>query len=616
MFELFLRPLRIFCHVTVRRISPVAILVSVMSTLGSSQLAIADDAPQSIAFLGKTVQVVKRDGLALVVGNASREIRNNEAVLAINGRNYTFVIDPKTQQLVSIKSQEFPVETIQSIEFLANPKAVAKADLQAADDGSAKFPNAFDYQRVTYRKQSFRLAVDPRTEEYAVCWKDKVWPLTDKEGIRIFHTEIEGARYYLVADVNAFELRPALLRDLAMNRGILFTCPVSPNQAVRSHTDAPDWTKTVERLARLEKGQALWHMTYQNFWCGNDMKHGWLHPENDGDDVDSVATWRKDPRDWTFDNADLIADYCSRHGKTIRGHVLLWHSQIGQWVNPEKQKKDKNEPFDARKIWTQKQLEDSLKEHIFTAVKHFDQKYPKVVYAWDVANEVMDGRHFFRDKSAWYWPRDAKDKDDADRKFTMLVAKSFAWAHQAAPHLKLIINDYGVAMVNRKSDNYFEFANKLKSMTEKDIGLDINGDGKITDSVHIPIDGVGFQLHTDIHLDTQSVRANVDRFVKAGFSVHYTEMEVALFAKDNEPPRQADLDKQREVYQALMEIALDNPGKVYEFCAGFSDQNGNWVIGNSMKYGNRKDYVGIVDYLFKPKPAYVGLMEVLATYGL
>ena len=40
---------------------------------------------------------------------------------------------------------------------------------------------------------------------------------------------------------------------------------------------------------------------------------------------------------WNFKNADAIADFCRQNGIKMRGHCLVWHSQVGRWMFQDKE---------------------------------------------------------------------------------------------------------------------------------------------------------------------------------------------------------------------------------------------------------------------------------------
>ena len=80
-----------------------------------------------------------------------------------------------------------------------------------------------------------------------------------------------------------------------------------------------------------------------------------------------------EPREGEFnwESDDRIANFARQNGIKLRGHCLMWHSQIGKWMyedNPTK------EVFFKR-----------MRNHIHTIVN----RYKDVIYCWDVVNEAI-----------------------------------------------------------------------------------------------------------------------------------------------------------------------------------------------------------------------------------
>ena len=125
-----------------------------------------------------------------------------------------------------------------------------------------------------------------------------------------------------------------------------------------------------------------------------------------------------EPKEGVFnwEGADRIANFCRQNGLKMRGHCLMWHSQIGKWMyedNPTK------EVFYER-----------MRKHIHAVVN----RYKDVVYCWDVVNEAMT---------------DDANSIDPYRQSPMyklcgdeFIAKAFQFAREADPKGLLFYNDY------------------------------------------------------------------------------------------------------------------------------------------------------------------------------
>ena len=66
---------------------------------------------------------------------------------------------------------------------------------------------------------------------------------------------------------------------------------------------------------------------------------------------------------FNFAGADQVVNFAAQNGLKVRGHALVWHSQLPQWV---KNIKDKT------------QLKNAIENHIKNVAGHFKGK----IYAW------------------------------------------------------------------------------------------------------------------------------------------------------------------------------------------------------------------------------------------
>jgi endo-1,4-beta-xylanase len=148
--------------------------------------------------------------------------------------------------------------------------------------------------------------------------------------------------------------------------------------------------------------------------------------------------------DWK--GADALVAFAKANGQRIRGHTLVWHSQLPPWLI--------NGAFRP----------DELKDLMVAHITEEAGRYRGAIYAWDVVNEPFTDDGQWR-KSIWY---DAMGPD--------YIAIALRAARAADPEAKLYVNDYNVETDGPKMRALYDLVASLKR------------EGA-------PIDGVGLQSH-------------------------------------------------------------------------------------------------------------------------
>ncbi|MFF9087729.1 endo-1,4-beta-xylanase [Streptomyces sp. NPDC014991] len=273
---------------------------------------------------------------------------------------------------------------------------------------------------------------------------------------------------------------------------------------------------------------------------------------------ENVMKWESvEPRQGEYDYAaaDHLVDFARRHGQQVRGHVLVWHSQLPPWLT--------SGDFGAD------QLRAILHRHITDTVRHFRGR----VWQWDVVNEAFNEDGTLRD-SIWLRALGPGYIEDA-----------FRWAHEADPHALLFYNDYNTEWTGPKSDAVYDLVSRLRA------------EG-------VPIDGVGFQGHLSIRYDLPTgMAANFARFDRLGLDTAVTEADVRMAV----PADDAKSATQAEGYRRLLDACLRTPHCVSFTVWGFTDRY-SWVPGTFPGEGA----ANLFDEDYRPKPAYRALESELA----
>lgn len=284
---------------------------------------------------------------------------------------------------------------------------------------------------------------------------------------------------------------------------------------------------------------------------------------------DALKWWvvRRNADTFDFRQGDEIVAFAQAHGMRVRGHCLVWDHNNPEWL--------------AQGHFATDQMSQLLEQHIIRIMQH----YAGQVFAWDVVNEALDEGGRFKD-SPWY----NRPGIGLAGKGSAYVEQAFRRAHQADPKALLFYNEGEAEGLNGKSDALYAMVKDFK----------IHG---------VPIDGVGLQMHIPgLDFDTSQISPNIKRLTALGLQVHITELDVSLpigsggsFSKD-------DLQRQAEIYRAIVRACVENPGCTAIQTWGFTDKY-SWIGSHS--HGTRGGALPF-DRLYQPKPAYEAMLEEIA----
>ena len=193
--------------------------------------------------------------------------------------------------------------------------------------------------------------------------------------------------------------------------------------------------------------------------------------------------------EFNWEDADRIADFCRQNGIKLRGHTLMWHSQIGSWMYQD----------EKGNLLPKEEFYANMKHHIQAIVN----RYKDVVYCWDVVNEAV------ADSPVWPGRPELRESPMYKIAGEEFIYKAFEYAHEADPDALLFYNDYNDAEPAKSQRIY----NLVKRM--RDAG--------------VPVDGIGMQGHYNIYGPNMSdVDAAIDLYSKVVKHIHITELDIRL----------------------------------------------------------------------------------------
>jgi endo-1,4-beta-xylanase len=256
---------------------------------------------------------------------------------------------------------------------------------------------------------------------------------------------------------------------------------------------------------------------------------------------------------FSFGNGDTVLNFAAQHGEKVRGHTLVWHSQLPGWVS--------NGNFTAA------QLTDVLRNHVTTEATHYKGK----VYAWDVVNEAFNEDGTLRQSKFETTIGDG------------YIAEAFKAARAADPAAKLYLNDYNIEGVGAKSNGLYNLVKSLKAQG-------------------VPIDGVGMQAHLTIGQVPDTFQQNIQRFADLGLDVAITELDLRMSL-----PRDATKDAQQaKDYTAVTQACLAVSRCVGITVWDYTDKH-SWIPSVFPGNGAALPY----DENLQKKPAYTAIADAL-----
>ncbi|MEW4272108.1 endo-1,4-beta-xylanase [Priestia megaterium] len=274
----------------------------------------------------------------------------------------------------------------------------------------------------------------------------------------------------------------------------------------------------------------------------NDMKFAKIHPQRDS---------------YNFVIPDLIVEFALENDMKVRGHTLVWHATLPDWL--------------TYKNYSKEELTIILKNHIQEVVGHYRGK----IYAWDVVNEAYNDDGTLRE-NIWL-----KTIGPA------YIELAFKWAHEADPNALLFYNDYSNEGINPKSNAIFEMVKNFKNKG-------------------IPVNGVGFQMHSSITYSKnyEKIIENFKRYRNIGVDVQITEMDVKV--QHSHAPYDRRLEQQADMYSKTLNVCLLSSNCSAFVTWGVVDKY-SWIPG----FTGQKDAPLLFDNQYRSKPSYDALYKEL-----
>ena len=270
--------------------------------------------------------------------------------------------------------------------------------------------------------------------------------------------------------------------------------------------------------------------------------------------------------EFNWENADKIANFCRENGIKLRGHCLMWHSQIGTWVYQD----------EKGNLLPKEQFYANMKHHIQAVVN----RYKDVVYCWDVVNEAVADNPVYPGQSPL---RQSPMFQIAGEEF---IYKAFEYAHEADPNALLFYNDYNDADP-QKSQRIYDLVKRMKE-------------------AGVPVDGIGMQGHYNIYGPTaEEIDAAISKYAEVVDHIHVTELDVRVNTEMGGGLRfnrgQANVSSweqtlQQDQYEQLFKVLRKHKDVVD--CVTF------WNVSDADSWLGPNNYPLLFDAAYQPKRVY------------
>ena len=255
--------------------------------------------------------------------------------------------------------------------------------------------------------------------------------------------------------------------------------------------------------------------------------------------------------EYDWDRADALVAFAKARGQKVRGHTLVWHSQLPLWLI--------NGKFSS----------DELKGLMVAHIAAEAGRYRGAIYAWDVVNEPFADDGEWR-KSIWY-----------EAMGPGYVEIALHAARAADPEAKLYVNDYNVETAGPKMRALYDLVASLKR------------DG-------VPIDGVGLQSHFVAGKTPADLKGVMAEFASLGVDVAVTELDLRIRL----PADDKALAAQADDYASVVRACRETSRCVGVTTWGITDDR-SWIPSFFSGYGAALPF----DENYRPKPAVAAIIE-------
>lgn len=313
-----------------------------------------------------------------------------------------------------------------------------------------------------------------------------------------------------------------------------------------------------------------------------------------------------------FTSADAIMDFAKENELKVRGHALVWDAGMKDWFF--------REGYDTSKGYASKEVVKArLKNYIEQVLAHFEEKYPGIIYCWDVVNEAVG------DSSSEYAKGDDRHvrtmRGGASNPFYDIIGSdyvelSFQYTYEALQELKktyedldikLYYNDYNTFYADKR-DAICALVNSINKF--KSDGND--GHVKLCDGVGMQsyIGGYGSQNGCMNEGNIDMVKTAINKFADQGVEVQVTELAVRNYQSDAETIAKHG-DFYKKLFQAYLDINKQRADKPLKAISIWGIVDIPDLPEDDYSFKMNGPFCGLFDETLAVKPAFVNIHDLM-----
>lgn len=309
-----------------------------------------------------------------------------------------------------------------------------------------------------------------------------------------------------------------------------------------------------------------------------------------------------------FTNADKIMDYAKENGIKVRGHVLVWDADMCDWFF--------REGYDTSKGYASAEVNKKrMESYIKQVLTHFEEKYPGVIYCWDVVNEAVG------DNAKEYESTDPRHVRTLRGEKTNLfydhvgsdyVELAFLYARQTlqkmnVSNIDLYYNDYSTFYAEKR-DAICQLITSINTYQSDGNG----GYVKLCDGMGMQsyIGGFGAQPGCMNDNDISLVKTAILKFADLDVDVQVTELAVRNYENDAETVAKHAAFYQK-LFQAYLEVNKECAKKPLKAVSIWGIVDNPSMSKDDYSYRMNGLYCGLFDENLKVKPSFESVYALL-----